>query len=73
MTMYEKYAALRDAKGLKDRQVAIACGFSANLLSEWKNSGVGGRKVTCPKADKMMKLANYFGVPLEYFYQEAKT
>lgn len=68
--MYEKYAALRDARGLSDYRVAVDCDLPLNLFSEWKYSGVDGRKVTNPKADKLIKLANYFGVPLEYFYKE---
>lgn len=60
--MYQKYAKLRDAKGVTDAQVARETGILSTTLSEWKHG-----KYT-PKADKLLKLANYFGVPLETFY-----
>lgn len=71
--MYERYAALRDEKGLTDYRVARDLDLPANMFSEWKNSGIDGRKKTNPKADKLLKLAEYFEVPLEYFYQEGEN
>ncbi len=62
--MYAKYAELRDKKGVTDYRVAKDVGISNVTLSAWKN---GTYK---PKADKMLKIANYFGVPLEYFLED---
>lgn len=62
--MYEKYAKLRDAKGVNDFTVAKAVGFSPVVLSDWKH---GKSK---PKVDKIMKLAKYFDVPLEELLDE---
>lgn len=58
--MYEIYARLRDERGLNDYRVSKAVGISAASLSEWKR---GKNK---PKTDKLQKLANFFGVSIEY-------
>lgn len=43
--------------------LAKELGFSKVLFSDWKS----GRSM--PKADKLVKIANYFGVSIEYFLQ----
>ncbi len=62
--MYEVYAKLRDAKGVSDYQVAIDTGIPKSTLSDWKLSKSN------PKADKLLKLAKYFGVPVETFIED---
>lgn len=62
--MYEKYEKLRNEKGITDYRVAIDTGISRTTLSEW-----GAGKYT-PKVDKLLILAEYFGVPIEYFLKE---
>lgn len=57
--MYEKYARLRDAKGMTDYAVSKATGISTSTLTDWKK----GRSV--PKADKLKILAELFGVAIE--------
>lgn len=57
--MYKKYAALRDKKGVTDYEVAKQTGVATSTLTNWK----AGRYT--PKADKLLKIARYFGVPLE--------
>lgn len=57
--MYEKYARLRDAKGMTDYAVAKLTGISPSTLTDWKK----GR--TVPKADKLKILAELFGVTIE--------
>ena len=59
--MYKKYAELRDKKGVTDYRVSSETGVSTATLSSWKNG------VYTPKADKLLLLANYFGVPVTYF------
>lgn len=58
--IYERYARLRDSKGLTDAQFSKIIGISKSTLSEWRS----GRYV--PKADKLQKIADYFGVSLDY-------
>ena len=57
--VYEKYAALRDAKGVTDYAVSVATGIVASTFSDWK----AGRSK--PKADKLLKIAEYFDVSIE--------
>ena len=57
--MYAKYAALRDAKGLKDADVSRATGVSQITLSAWK------RGKNTPKIEKLIKLADFFGITLD--------
>ncbi len=59
--MYKRYAQLRDAKGLTDYAVAKETGIATATLSCWKNG------VYEPKTDKLMILARFFGVTLDYF------
>ena len=62
--MYEKYAKLRDEKGITDYRVSVDTGISKTALSEWK----AGKYE--PKLDKISALAKYFDVPIEYFVTE---
>lgn len=64
--MYQKYAELRDKANLTDYAVSKYTGISTATLTNWKY----GRY--CPKFDKLMILAKYFGVPVEYFAEDEK-
>lgn len=57
--MYERYAALRDAKGVTDYRVAADIGISRTTLFDW------GKGKSTPKLDKLKKIARYFGVSIE--------
>lgn len=61
MPIYEKYAAIRDEKGISDYQVWKDTGIATATLSDWKNG------VSKPKTDKLKILADYFGVTVDYF------
>ena len=58
--MYEIYSKLRDDRGLSDYKVAQDLGFSRSTLTQWKT---GAHQ---PKADKLQKIADYFGVSVDY-------
>lgn len=58
--MYEIFAKLMKANGCTAYQVSKATGIAQSTLSDWKS----GKSV--PKADKIQKIADYFGVPAEY-------
>lgn len=62
--MYEKYAILRDRAGVTDYEVAKQTGLSTSTLTNWK---YGRYK---PKLDKLMALAKYFDVSVEYFAKD---
>lgn len=58
--MYENYVKLRDKKGLKDSDVVRATGIGQGVFSDWKK----GRYT--PKIDKLQKIADFFGVSVDY-------
>lgn len=63
MFSYKKYAALRDSKSITDYEVSKKTEVLTSTLSNWK----AGRYT--PKADKIKKIADYFGVSIEYFLE----
>lgn len=62
--MYDRFKALAEDKGVSAYKIAKDLGFSQSLFSDWK----AGR--SRPKQDKIIKIAYYFSVPVEYFYGE---
>lgn len=59
MITYETYCDLRNAKGLKDVEVARKAGLPPSIFSEWKKGK------STPKIDKMEKIAN--ALEMDYF------
>jgi transcriptional regulator with XRE-family HTH domain len=59
--MYEKYKELRDKKGVSDYRVAVETGINKSTFSDWAS----GR--SAPKIEKLKKIADYFGVGIDYF------
>lgn len=59
--MYKKYVELRDSKGLTDYKVSLDTGITKSTFSDWKS----GRSL--PKLEKLSKIADYFGVTVDYF------
>ena len=75
--MYEKFAELLVKNNKTAYTVSKETGIPQSVLSDWKR----GRSNPCktagskysrsnPKVDKLQKLANYFGVNIEYFLKE---
>lgn len=60
---YKKFEHLLDEKKITAYRVAKDTGFTPTLFSDWKS---GKSK---PKVDKLKKLADYFGVTIEYFLE----
>lgn len=58
--MYEVFTKLCNGKNVTPYEVSKMTGISTATLTDWKM----GRYV--PKQDKLQKIADYFGVPLEY-------
>lgn len=61
--MYMKFAQLLEDKGVTAYRVAKDTGLNSTVFTDWKN---GKSK---PKVDKLKILADYFGVPIEYFLE----
>lgn len=61
--MYDKYAHLRDEKGVTDYEVSKCTGVTTSTLTNWKY----GRYT--PKLEKIKVIADYFDVPITYFIE----
>lgn len=64
--MYEKYAKLRDDRGLTDYRVSVETGIATATLSEWKKG------TYTPKVDKLYLIAKLFNVQIEDLIDTAK-
>ena len=58
MTIYDRIESLRKSKGLSQGKLEKQLGFSNGSISKWKNS--------TPKVERLQKLADFFGVSVEY-------
>lgn len=58
--MYEVFAELLKRYNVKAADICRATGLPSSLFSEWKKGK------SSPKADKLQKIADYFGVTIEY-------
>lgn len=58
--MYEIFEQLLKEKGARASDVAKATGINPTVFSDWKKGK------SSPKTDKLRKIAEYFGVSLEY-------
>ena len=63
--MYEKFEKLLNERGVKAIEVSRQTGVTTQALSAWKKGEY------TPKTDKIQKIADYFGVPIGYFYDDA--
>lgn len=61
--MYEKFEKLLRERGVKASEVADATGIKRPTFTAWKKGEY------TPKADKIQKIADYFEVPVSYFYE----
>lgn len=62
--MYKKFEKLLERDGVTAYRVSKETGISTVTLSEWKKG------TYIPKADKLLKIANYFNVSIEYFLND---
>lgn len=58
MTMYERIETMRKSVGISQGKLEKELGFSNGSISKWKNS--------TPTPDRLQKLADYFGVSVDY-------
>ncbi len=58
MTTFERIEKLRKEAGLSQGKLEKELGFSNGSISKWKNS--------TPKVERLQKLADFFGVSVEY-------
>lgn len=60
--MYKIFEELLEEKGLTAYRVAKDTGLNPAMFTGWKNGSY------TPKADKLKKIADYFNVPVDYFF-----
>ncbi len=58
--MYDVFVKLLEKYGVTAYKVSKATGIAASTFSDWKS----GRSI--PKQEKLQKIADYFGVTVEY-------
>ena len=58
--MYEIFEQLLQMKGVSTYRVAKETGINQQTFSKWKNG------ISTPKTDKLQKIADYFGVSIDY-------
>lgn len=58
--MYEIFSNLLQKHGISAYKVSKETGVSQSTLSDWK------RGISTPKQDKLQKIADYFGVTIDY-------
>ena len=63
MGLFEKLDALLKARGITAYRLAKDLEMAPTVFSDWKS---GKSK---PKAGKLKKIADYFGVTIEYFLE----
>lgn len=63
--MYDKFEKLLNERQVSAHQVSLATGVSTATLSSWKQGKYE------PKKEKIQKIADYFQVPVSYFYEDS--
>ena len=61
--IYANYAKLRDKNHMTDYAVAKRAKVNRGAMSQWKKGA------TSPSRTSLEKLADYFGVSVNYFYE----
>ena len=62
--MYEKFERLLEERGVTAYKVSKETGVATATLTEWKNG------TYTPKVDKLMLIAKFFDVPIDYFLSD---
>lgn len=63
---YKKFIDLCNSRGVSPTAVGAQIGVSKAAVSGWKNGSL-------PRDPQLKRLADYFGVPPEYFLEETPT
>lgn len=64
IVMYGKFAQLLTIHKITANTVAKAVHVNASTFTDWKQ----GKSL--PKLEKLQKIANYFNVPVSYFFED---
>lgn len=61
---YEKYAKIRDSKGLTDYRISVEADIPKSTFSDWSSSR------SLPKVEKMKAIADVLGCTIEDLLSE---
>ena len=64
--MYDKFVQLLQKNNKTTYQVAKNTGINQAVFSKWKKG------VSVPKTEKLLKIADYFGVDVRYFFEDRR-
>lgn len=64
--MYKNFKQLLEERNITAYRVGKDTGIAQSTLSDWKTGK------STPKVDKLIKISNYFGVPLERLIGESQ-
>lgn len=59
MTLSDRIQLLLESKGISQSELEKTLGFGKGTMTKWKGT-------TAPSADKLLKIAEYFNVTLDY-------
>lgn len=65
MTFFERFETLRKSKGISQGKLEKELGFSNGSISKWKSS--------VPTAERLQKIADYFGTSVQYLMTGEET
>ena len=60
--LYERIQEICNSRGITVKKLERDLGFSNSTIRKWKTSS--------PSIENLKKVANYFGVSIEYFLKE---
>lgn len=66
MTIHEKIKKLRNDRGLTQDELAERLGFTRSTIATWEGNII-------PPYQKLVKLAEFFGVSVDYFNERANN
>lgn len=65
--VYDKFCDLCSQKGVSPSKAAMDAGFSKSLISKWKS-----KQEIVPSSEVLQKIADYFGVSVDYLLGKEK-
>lgn len=65
--VYDKFCDLCSQKGVSPSKAAMDAGFSKSLISKWKS-----KQEIVPSSEVLQKIADYFGVSVDYILGKEK-
>ena len=60
--IYNKIKKMCEAKNISIHKLEVECGLGNNTVNRWKN--------VSPRVDNLKKVAEYFGVSIEFLMKE---